>query len=519
MDRRAYSVGQWIYKRAVTDPGRPFVKDVDGGGRSFTNLEFNQRTNRMVHALISLGVEKGDRVSVIMLNSSEFLETFFACAKLGAIVVPISFRLAAPEMAYMINDSTPKVLIYTSDFADKISELKNQTHAVRYWFRHSGNDLAEDTDIARFAEGFSDREPEPKEKVIEDDPLLIMYTSGTTGDPKGAILTHQSITFDAVHNLIEFSLNKDFRSLVTAPLYHIGPLAASTTPVVYAGGSLVLKRFFNASEIIKLIMRENINYMFTVPVMYQMMTEAAEWDAADFSHVHYFFSGAAPMPIPVIKKYQEEKGVRFAQGYGMSEACQISALSLDDSIRKAGSVGKEDFHVMLRIVDDNDNDVAEGGSGEIIIKAPTILSGYWNKPKDTEEAMRGGWFHTGDLARKDSDGFLFIEGRKKDLIISNGINIYPAEVEKAIQSITQVKESAAVGMPDPRRGEVVAAFVSLKEGGTLTEGELIEKLSGKIATFKLPRKIFFVDDFPRNTQGKILKKELRKQLSAQQEER
>ncbi len=508
------NVGQWIYQRAVTDPDRPFVLDVDGGMRSFDNREFNRRTNRMAHALKVAGVGKGDRVSVIMLNSSEFLEIFFACAKMGAIVVPINYRLATPEIAYMVNDSRPRALVYTSAFYEKIAELKNETDAVSAWFRHIGPDLSEDPDITAFAETFPYHEPTPDTEVTADDPLLIMYTSGTTGDPKGAVLTHKNVIFDSVHNIINFSLNKELRSLVTAPLYHVGPLGASTTPVVYAGGSLVLKRFFNASEIIKLIMRERINYMFTVPVMYQMMAEAAEWEAADFSHVHYFFSGAAPMPVPVIRRYQEEKGVRFAQGYGMTEALQISALSLEDSITKAGSVGKENFHVIMRIVDETDADVAPGQIGEIIIKGPTVFTGYWEKPADTKTAMRGGWFHTGDMARRDTDGFLFLEGRKKELIISNGINIYPAEVEKAIQSIIEVKESAAVGLPDARRGEVVAAFVSLKQPNTLTEQQLIERLTGKIADFKMPRKVFFVEDFPRNTQGKILKKELKRQLDA-----
>jgi fatty-acyl-CoA synthase len=509
------NVGQWISQRAATDPHRPFLKDEDGGMRSFDNRQFNARTNRMAHALLSVGVEKGDRVAVVMLNSSEFLEVFFACAKIGAILVPINYRLVAPEIAYMVNDSRPRVLVYTSDFAEKIAELKTRTDAVSAWFRHSGPNLAEDPDITPFVEAFPAHEPVLEHEVTEHDPLLIMYTSGTTGVPKGAVLTHANIIFDSVHNIINFSLTKDFRSLVTAPLYHVGPLGASTTPVIYAGGSLVLKRFFNASEIVKLIMRERINYMFTVPVMYQMMADAAEWDAADFSHVHYFFSGAAPMPVPVIRRYQEEKGVRFAQGYGMTEALQISALFLEDSITKAGSVGKENFHVLMRIVDDTDTDVADGQTGEIVIKGPTVFNGYWEKPADTETAMRGGWFHTGDMARKDDSGFLFLEGRKKELIISNGINIYPAEVEKAIQSIVEVKESAAVGLPDARRGEVVAAFVSLKEPNTLTEQELIERLTGKIADFKMPRKVFFVDDFPRNTQGKILKKELKRQIEAQ----
>lgn len=502
------NIGEWVFKRAFTYPNRPFLKETDREDREFTNREFNERVNRMAHALTELGVVRGERVAALLLNSSEFLEIFFACAKTGAVMVPMNFRLAVPELSYIIGDSRPNALVYTSDFADNVKRLKKEHKGISHFLRHSGDELPGDPLISDFASEFPAHEPEPEVEVVNSDPLVIMYTSGTTGNPKGVIISHENILFDAVHNILGFSINPTYRSLVTAPLFHIGALGASTTPVIYGGGSLVLKRFFNASEILKLIVREKVNYMFAVPVMFQMMCEAKEWEGTDFSHVHYFISGGAPMAVPVIRKYQEEKGVGFVQGYGMTEALRLSSLPLEDSIRKAGSVGKEEFHVIMRIVDEDANDVPEGEVGEVIIKGPNVFSGYWNKPEETGEALRGGWFFTGDMGRRDEEGFLYLVGRKQELIISSGENIYPIEIEKAIRKIPEVKESVAVGMPDPRRGEVVCVFVSLKEGETLTEDELVESLTGKIADFKLPKKVYFVDDFPRNPTGKILRREL-----------
>jgi fatty-acyl-CoA synthase len=506
------NVGEWVYKRAVTDPDDPFLKEEERHDREYTNRQFNDRVNRTAHALMSLGVAGGDRVSTIMLNSSEFLEIYFACAKIGAIMVPLNFRLAVPELLYIIGDCAPKVLVYSPDFAEKIAGVTEKADARPQVFRIGGGEAGGDRSFMDLVERQPGHEPVPEREVVGDDPLVIMYTSGTTGNPKGVMITHTNITFHCIHNLLGYGVNRTFRSLVTAPLFHIGALSAAANPVIYAGGSLVLKRFFNASEIIKLIAAERINYMFAVPVMYQMMAEAAEWDTADFSHVRYFIAGGAPMPVPLIRKYQDEKGIKFAQGFGLTETGRLSSLPIEDSIRKAGSVGKEEFHVMMRIVDNEHNDVKPGEVGEIIVKGPNVFLGYWNKPEETVKAFVDGWFHTGDMGRKDEEGFLFIVGRKVELIISSGENIYPAEVEKAIQSISQVKEAAAVGMPDPRRGEVVAAFVSLKAGMSLSEQELIEHISDKIAAFKLPKKVFFVEDFPRNVSGKILKKELKKRF-------
>ncbi|HVO67850.1 MAG TPA: long-chain fatty acid--CoA ligase [Syntrophales bacterium] len=505
------NIGEWISKRALLHPEKLFLKEEDG--REFDNDEFDRRVNRMAHALNELGIVKGERVAALMLNSSEFLEIFFACGKTGAIMVPVNFRLAVPELLYILGDCNPRALVYSTDFADKIRVIKAAGLPISRYFRHGGDDLPDDPLITDFVSNFSVSEPAPASEVTLDDPLFIMYTSGTTGNPKGAMLSHGNILFGAIHSLIGYGVDKTYNSLIVAPLFHIGALAASATPVIYAGGSLILRSFYNASEVIKLIVQEKINYMFAVPVMFQLMTKSEEWDNADFSHVHFFISGGAPIPIPVIRKYQEDKAVGFVQGYGLTETGRLTSLDLEDSIRKAGSVGKEVFHIQLRIVDQHDMDVTAGEVGEIVVRGPNVFICYWNKPQETAEAMRGGWFHTGDMGRRDEEGFIYVIGRKQELIISSGENIYPAEVERVIQTLPQVREAAAVAMPDPARGEVVAAFVILHEAQSLTEEDLINALQGQIAGFKIPKRVFFVNDFPRNTTGKILVKELKKQLA------
>jgi fatty-acyl-CoA synthase len=503
------NVGEWISKRAATSPAGPFLKEEES--RSFTNREFNERVNRMAHALIAWGVGKGERVAVLMTNASEFLEIFFACAKAGAIMVPVNFRLAVPELAYIFRDCAPKVLVYSADFYSRVAEVKASWPGMPRCFRHGGAD-GDDPLLADAVTSFPITEPLLREEATLADPLFIMYTSGTTGDPKGAVLTHENVLFGSINTVIGCGINRSYKSLVVAPLFHIGALGASALPILYAGGSLILKEFYNASEVLGLICREKINYMFAVPVMFQLLARTEEWEKADFSHIHFFIAGGAPMPLPVIRKYQQEKGILFSQGYGMTETFRLTSLDLEDSIRKAGSVGKEMLHVRLRIVDEQERDVEHGESGEIIVKGPNVFAGYWNKPAETAEAIRGGWFHTGDMGRRDEEGFIYIVGRKVEMIISSGENIYPVEVERVIQALPEVREAAAVGMPDRKKGEVVAVFVLLKEGAQLTEEALLAAIRDRIAYFKLPKKIIFVEEFPRNSVGKILKKELKGQL-------
>ncbi|MBA4421648.1 MAG: o-succinylbenzoate--CoA ligase [Syntrophus sp. (in: bacteria)] len=505
------NIGEWVFKRAAVYPDGIFL--TEEGVRTFTNREFNKRVNRMAHALEGWGVVRGERVAVLMGNASEFLEIFFACAKTGAIMTPVNFRLAVPEMIYILRDCTPRVLIYSTDFTVRVEEMRGSLPGVKYYFRHGGIAAGGDPELAGAVAPFPDTEPIPREEVTLSDPLFIMYTSGTTGDPKGAVLTHGNVLFGSINTVVGCGINRSYKSLVVAPLFHIGALGAAALPVLYAGGSLFLKGFYNASEVVGLICRERINYMFAVPVMFQLLTQTEEWAQADFSHVHFFIAGGAPMPLPVIRKYQQDKGIYFVQGYGLTETFRLTSLDLEDSIRKAGSVGKEVLHVLLRIVDDRDRDVAPGEAGEIIVKGPNVFAGYWNKPAETEETMKGGWFHTGDMGQRDEEGFISIVGRKVEMIISSGENIYPAEVERVLQALPEVREAAAVGMPDRKKGEVVAAFVMLKEGAELTEEALLAAVKDRIAGFKLPKKVIFVKDFPRNSIGKILKKDLKEQVS------
>ena len=502
------NIGEWISKRAIIHPEKPFLTDKD---RAYNNRQFNECVNKTANALINAGVQNGDRVAMLMSNCSEFLEIFFACAKTGAIMVPLNFRLAVPELTYILKDSAPDMLIYSAEFDEKVGQLKAVVKVKKY-FRHGGEAPTGDAVFSDYVRQQSTEEPPIINEVDIKDPLFIMYTSGTTGDPKGAILTHQNILFGAIHSLLGYGVDRSYKSLVVAPLFHIGALAASVTPIVYAGGSIVLSSFYNAAEVLNIICKEKINYMFAVPVMFQLMADAEEWKGADLSHVHFFISGGAPIPLPVIKKYQEEKGVGFVQGYALTETGRLTSLDLDDSIAKAGSVGKEVFHITLRIVDEHGNDLPANQPGEIIVKGPNVFKGYWRKDAATDAAMKGGWFHTGDMGKRDDDGFVYIAGRKVEMIISSGENIYPVEVERAIQSLPQVKEAAAVGMPDAKRGEVVAAYVLLQKDAKITENEMLAALQGKIANYKIPKKIIFMEEFPRNQSGKVLKRVLKNRL-------
>ncbi|HDQ04384.1 MAG TPA: long-chain fatty acid--CoA ligase, partial [Deltaproteobacteria bacterium] len=415
------NIGEWITKRAIIHPNKPFLAE---NNKTLSNRHFNEQVNKTAHALNDLGIAKGDRVALLMSNCSEFLELFFACAKTGTIMVPLNFRLAVPELVYILKDSEPAVLIYSAEFADKVQEIRKSSLSVKQYIGH-GRDLVEgDRKLIDFVDSVSERGVLHTAEVDLPDPLFIMYTSGTTGDPKGAVLTHQNILFGAIHSLLGYGVDRSYKSLVVAPLFHIGALAASVTPIVYAGGSLVISSFYNASDVLKTICREKINYMFAVPVMFQMMAEVPEWKDADLSHVRFFISGGAPIPLPVIKKYQQEKSIGFVQGYALTETGRLTSLDLEDSITKAGSVGKEVFHVNLRIVDEQGRNLPSKEPGEIIVQGPNIFTGYWRKGGTIVSALKNNWFHTGDMGMRDDDGFIYIVGRKVEMIISSGENIY-----------------------------------------------------------------------------------------------
>ncbi len=500
------NIGEWSSKRAHLYPDRLFLKQED---LCCTNKQFDQRVNQAANALLHLHVGKGNRVAVLMVNGSAFLEIFFACAKIGAVLVPLNHQLALPELQRIIVNCRPKILIYSTGFSAVIDQIMLTDTQVPCYRPHPEGTFAAVKAFDLPPSKEASNEPMLAWEVALTDPAVIMFTSGTTGTLKGAVLTHQNFLFGAIHALLSYGLNPGTISLVVAPLFHIGALAASAAPVIYAGGVLILRPFDNPSEILHLIEREKVNYIFAVPVMFKMLTKAPAWTDADFSHVHFFMSGGAPMPADLMRQYQKEKAVHFVQGYGMTETQRITALELIDAERKAGSIGKEVFHTTVRLVGDDGRDVPSGAAGEIIVKGPTVFAGYWNDPQATAETLRDGWFHTGDLGRRDEEGFLYVVGRKTDVIICSGENIYAAEVENAIEALPHVAESAVVGMPDANRGEVAVAFVVLKEADSLSSEGLIAALRGRLAAFKIPKRIIFSKALPRTGSGKVHKQEIK----------
>jgi fatty-acyl-CoA synthase len=502
------NVGEWTTIRARLNPDSPFVACDDG--REYNNCEFNRRVNRLANALPSVGITRGERVAALFPNNPEFLELLFAAGKIGAIMVPLNFRLTPSELEYILNDSGATVLIYTSDFAFQAGQVKELPTGVKS-FIAVGPGNEGDADYEEWISGYPDTEPEVETEVTLDDPHFIMYTSGTTGRPKGAVLTHGNTQWNGVNAVLTYNLSIRDTNLVAAPLFHIGGLSAAATPTIYTGGKVVLARFFVPDQVLELIEKHQVTTMFGIPVMFLLMSMSERFDTTDFSSIRVMIAGGAPCPVPLIEKYLE-KDVVFSQGYGLTEtAPAVSALPEDDALRKRGSAGKELFHVRVAIFDEDDNELPAGEMGEIVVRGPNIFREYWNMPEETAIALRNGWFHTGDMGRIDDERYIWIVDRKKDMIISGGENIYPAEVEDVIMGHPKVADAGVVGMRDSKWGEAPLAIVVVMPGEELAEEELISWTRERLAGFKTPKAVIFVPELPRTPTGKILKKELRSQ--------
>lgn len=500
------NVGYWLTHHSENIPNKTAIVY---GNLRLTYMQLNNRVNRLSHALLDQGVRKGDRVNVLLLNTNEFLETLFACAKIGAIFVPINIRLSAPEVDYIVKDSSSSVFIYDVRLQFIIEELKekNETH-LQFIEVNPG----------------SDRESSPYEKLIgeypssetgfelnADDYLMLMYTSGTTGKPKGAILTHGNTLANIMNGLYLLPVTAEDITLTVAPLFHIGGLGISTTQMMYLGGTVVLLDLFTPQSTLEWIEKEKVSTVFMVPSMWQLVMHDSRIEDYDLSSLRLACSGGAPCPLPVIE-YFKGKGIPFMEGFGMTETAPIvSILKEEDTIRKIGSVGKPPIHVGVKIVDPTDREVPIGQVGELAIKGPNVTVGYWNKPEATKEALRSGWFYTGDLAKIDDEGYIYIVDRKKDMIISGGENIYPIEVEQVLVRMPNVKEVAVIGIPNEKWGEVIKAYIVLNSPRqTIKLDDIREYCDGRLARFKMPKEIELLDELPRNATGKVLKRALSK---------
>jgi len=471
--------------------------------------EFNCRVNRAARALAASGIKAGDRVALLLANSNVYLEVFFAAAKIGAILVPLNFRLTVSELAFITSDSIPSLLIWAPEFAEAASALVEKTPQIKMMICEKTG--LEAVDYESWIADRETSEPLVTASVGQDNPLIIMYTSGTTGRPKGAVLSHGNLIWNAINSQHLSAYSASTASLCSAPLFHIGALNVAVLPYLYVGGRIVLQRFFDPAEAVRLIGVEEINVMFGVPVMFQFMMQVPGWDEADFSSVDNFVAGGAPCSRALIEAYLA-KGVRFVQGYGLTESSGGASLLLpEDALRKIGSSGQPLFHLELKIVDQENLELPPGEIGEITVRGPTVIREYWNLPAETAAAIVDGWLHTGDLGYLDSEGYLFIVDRKKDMYISGGENVYPAEVEAVISDFAGIDEVAVIGVPDEKWGETGLAIVVPRAGCEFSAENLLAYCRAELAGYKRPSRVVVTGGpLPKTASGKLVKKDLKK---------
>ncbi len=502
MDR---GIGWWLTKHAVNSTDR--VALVAGDARR-TYGELNARADQLCSALYAAGVRRGDRVSVLTLNGIEMLETLFATAKLGAIWVPNNYRLSAAEVAYNLSDSGAVVLVHSRELADLAAgALADPGVRVRHVVGIGGA-LPGGVEYEDFLATGS---PEPRDDDVRpEDPALIMYTSGTTGRPKGAVISHATIQTNTIHAAtMGGGLSRDDVTTTPAPVFHIGGLMVHTLPLLYLGGKVVLLEAFEPRGTLKAMADEGTTVQFLVPAMWHAITQVPDFTSFDLSRLRFCLSGGAPCPLTVIE-FLQGQGWQFLEGFGMTETCaNTMALNAEDAVRKRGAVGRPLMHAEARVVDDEDHEVPVGTVGELVMRGPSMFTGYWGLPAATAEAWRSGWFHSGDLAQVDEEGFYRLVDRKKDMVITGGENVYPIEVEQVLFRHPAVADVAVIGVPDERWGETVVAVVVPRADAELDPAELIAWTRERLAKFKCPTRVEVVAELPRTATGKVLKRDLR----------
>ena len=493
----------WIAHHAHRRPMQLAIDDLQTA-RKFTYADVDRRTGQLTAALAQLGIAKGDRVALLAPNCAEYFELQFACGRLGAIMLPLNWRLTVPELEYILGDSSPKLLVHDKSFAQQARALSKNLLEI-----DCGNpDCTYERALAT-ATG----QPAPIE-VTHDDVAMVMYTSGTTGHPKGAIITHGMVFWNCVNLGIPALISPKTVQLVVLPLFHTGGLNCYANPVLHAGGTILIMRAFEPGLALDYISDTSlgITHFFGVPAPYQFMMQHPNFQSAELSRLQIAGVGGAPCALAILEGWSA-RGVPLVQGWGMTETSPAGTmLDAADAIRKVGSAGKAMMHTAIRIIGDDGKDVDQGGIGELLIKGPNITPGYWNKPEATASAFTDGWLHTGDAARMDDEGFVYIVDRWKDMYISGGENVYPAEVENVLFQLPQVADAAIIGVPNERWGEVGMAIIVRKADQALEEGDVIRHCLGRLAKFKVPQAVTFVDVLPRNATGKVLKRELRVQF-------
>ncbi len=470
-------------------------------GRRHSYRGFNDRIARLAGSLVERGIVANDRIAVLAPNTTDTFDVQFACGRIGAIFVPLNWRLANPELRAILADCMPAMLMFDLEFADRAIELAEACHIPRLVsFGPMFEELALDGPLL-------DR---PVVASL-DDVSTILYTSGTTGRPKGAIITHGMNFWNTVHSMSVAGIARSTVFLGLVPLFHTGGLNVFPYPVFEAGGTVIILRTFDPGESLRLLGDPSVGvtHIFGVPASYQFMAQHPGFAETDLTRLVYAGVGGAPTPDTILRIWQDQ-GAVLQQGYGMTETSPlVLMLDKEDAVRKAGSAGKPVLNMEMRVVGDDGADAPAGTIGELWVKGPNITKGYWNQPEVTAASFTDGWLHTGDAALIDDEGYYFIVDRWKDMYISGGENVYPAEVENVLYQNDAIAEAAVIGIADGRWGQVGRAVVVVKPGVRLTEDEVVAHCAANLARYKLPHSVVFTDALPRNATGKVHKPTLR----------
>jgi len=504
----AMTFGSYIEVSAKKYPNRPALIFED---KTLTYSELNERANRVANALLKRGIRKGDKVSIYMENCMEYFETIFAVTKIGAVWIPIGFRLTSQEMSYIVDNSDSAALIFSDVLLGNVEAVKKELTKINAdRFIMVGGKAPED--MVDYNELISSGESiNPGIQVNEEDDFYIAYTAGTTGAPKGALFDHRTRMTTVLLLCIEYGFNSEDRHICPGPLYHAAPWAFSFAHL-FLGAQVVLMKHFEAAGVLQLMQKHRITTSFMVPTMYNMILNlpAEQRDAFDLSSVRVLVSAASPLPTQtkegIIKLYKKAGLHEF---YGSTEAAVISNLRPEDQLRKIRSVGPALYLAEFKILDNNGEEVPLGAEGTIYMKSPTLLKEYYKNPEATKKAFRGAWFSNLDIGKLDEEGYLYIMDRKADMIISGGVNIYPVEIEDLLIKHPKVLEAAVIGVPDEKWGESLLAVIVPKNGMDVTLEEISSFCEGKIAKFKIPRFVQNVRELPKSPAGKILKRVIR----------
>jgi fatty-acyl-CoA synthase len=499
-----------LEKKSRLHPSHIAIKEADNG-RSYTYGELHLRSSRLANAFEDFGIKKRDRILCLTANTAEYIYLLLAASRIGAILCPLNFRLSPDEMIKIASDAGPKAFVCDAEFCESAREIANATPSLNLILSFGESEFT----VGKRLEDVMPQYPPqgPEIKGSSEDPLLMLYTAGSTGKPKGVPLKQTNLFFNAINWIIDLGITKNDYSLTIIPLFHIGGHMLWTLPHLIVGAKVLLQRRFSPEKSLQLLAQEKITNTYFIPAMAKMVLALPNWKDYDLSSVRFIGAGGEAVPEKISKAFAE-LGIPILNSYGLTETSDGTSTirPYDAADKPANCIGKPLTLTDIRIVDSEGRDVGAGSEGEILHRGPSVVDGYWNRPLESQKAFRDGWLHTGDVARMDEEGFVYFLGRKDDMIVTGGENVYPAEVEEAILSYEKVADVAVLGVPDEKWGQTIMAVIAPKSG-TMSEAEMAEHLRARLASFKQPRIIRFVDSLPKIGSGKIDRVQIKSKYS------